>query len=124
MKYNYKSEDAKKLSKHGIDLLIYGHGTLGANVCHVSVESGHFEEFSNSVSHFLYYIIEGSGVFILNDEKVEANTADLITIPPNTRIHYFGTMKMLLVTTPSFNIDDEIHVRDVDRSENPLLEES
>lgn len=120
MKYRYTADEAQKFNKHGIDLTVYGEGVAEANVVHVSVEEGHFQEFSDSRSHFMYYIYEGSGVFVLNDEQIPAKATDLIVIPPNTRIHYFGKMKMVLTVTPAFNEADEQHIRFIDRQENPL----
>jgi mannose-6-phosphate isomerase-like protein (cupin superfamily) len=89
-----------------------------ANVVHVDVKEGHFQEFMHN-STFMYYIIEGKGTFFLNDEPVEVSATDLIVIPPDTRIHYFGTMKMVLVVTPAFNEKNEKHVRYVEKDENP-----
>ena len=117
-KYKYTSEDATKFNKHGINLTIFGEGVPEANVVLVSVEKGHFQEFYDSESHYLYYIIEGEGIFVLNDEKIEAKATDLIVVPPKTRIHYFGTMKMVLTVTPAFKEENEHHVRFVDEDEN------
>ncbi len=118
--YKFTSDQAQKFNKHGIDLTVYGEEVPGANVVHVSVEEGHFQEFYDAVSHFIYYIYEGTGVFVLDDNKVEVGPTDLIVIPPNTRIHYFGSMKMVLTVTPAFKDENERHVRFVEKSENPL----
>src|SRR5690606_23040635 len=93
-KYKYEAKDAKKFNKHGIDLTIYGQNVPEANVVHVSVDKGHFQEFYDIQSTYTYYIYEGEGTFYLNDEEVKAKATDLIVIPPNTRIYYFGKMKM------------------------------
>ena len=85
----------------------------------MSVEKGHFQEFYDKESYYIYYIYDGKGTFVLNDEKIEAKTADLIVIPPKTRIHYFGKMKMVLTVTPAFKEENEHHVRFVDKSESP-----
>lgn len=117
--YKFTANKAQKFNKHGIDLTIYDEGVPGANVVHISVEEGHFQEFYNTKSYFIYYIYEGAGLFVLDDKKIEAQATDLIVAPPNTRIHYFGTMKMVLTTTPAFNEQDEHHVRFIEKSENP-----
>lgn len=120
-KFKFTADEANKFNKHGIDLTVYGIGVERANVVHVSVEEGHFQEFSDKESYYIYYIYEGNGLFVLDDEKVEAKATDMIVIPPNTRIHYFGKMKMVLTVSPAFNPDNENHVRFVDRSESPFL---
>lgn len=120
-KYKFTTDEASKFTKHGVDLTVYGEGVDQANVVHVSVEEGHFQEFS-SKSYYMYYIYEGSGMFVLNDEHIEAKATDLIVVPPDTRIHYFGKMKMVLTVTPAFKEEDETHIRFIDTSENPLRE--
>ena len=121
MKYKYPAKEARQFNKYGIDLTVYGTSIPTANVVRVSVKEGHFEEFYSTVSTYIYYVVSGHGIFFLNDEQVKAGTTDLIVIPPNTRIHYFGTMDMVLTTTPAFDEANERHVRTVDKSENPLL---
>lgn len=117
--YKYTAKNAHKFNKHGIDLTVYGEDVPEANVVFVSVDKGHFQEFYDVGSYFIYYIIEGKGTFVLDDEKVEAEATDLIVIPPKTRIHYFGKMKMVLTVSPAFKEENERHVRFVDEKENP-----
>lgn len=117
--YKFTTKDAHKFNKHGIDLVVYGEGVEEANVVQVSVEEGHFQEFYDAKSYYQYYIYEGSGTFVLNDEKIKVKATDLIVIPPKTRIHYFGKMKMVLTVAPAFDENNERHVRMVDKSESP-----
>lgn len=119
MKFKYTAKEARKFNKHGIDLTVYGQNVPEANVVHVSVKEGHFQEFYDLKSTYTYYILAGEGTFYLNDEKVKAEAADLIVIPPKTRIHYFGTMEMVLTVSPAFDEKNERHVRFVDKSESP-----
>lgn len=122
-KYKYTADEADKVSKHGIDLVIYGQSEPSANVCHVSVKKGHFQEFYDTQSAFTYYIIEGKGTFYLDDEPVEVEATDLVVIPPNTRIHYFGSMEMVLTVSPAWKEENERHVRFVEENESPYAEE-
>jgi mannose-6-phosphate isomerase-like protein (cupin superfamily) len=117
--YKFTAKAASNFNKHGIDLTVYGEGVPTANVVHVSVKEGHFQEFFNIKSTFMYYIVSGTGTFFLNDEPVEATATDLIVIPPKTRIHYFGSMEIVLTVTPAWNETDERHVRFVEKSESP-----
>lgn len=119
MKYKYTAKAAEKFNKHGVDLTVYGEDAHTANVVHVSAKKGHFQEFYDVKSTFTYYIVSGKGTFYLNDEKVEAQATDLIVIPPKTRIHYFGTMEIVLTVSPAFDEKNERHVRFIDQSENP-----
>src|SRR5688572_12067175 len=99
MKYVFSEDDADKVSKFGIDLKLYGDVTPDINFSIIDVAEGHFEEFKNT-SWFVYYILGGSGVYVLNDEKLPVKQGDVVAVPPNTRIHYFGTMKMVLIVNP------------------------
>ena len=119
MKYKFTHQDANRFTKHGINLAVYGEDVPAANLVYVEVEVGHLEEFYDDESTYMYLIFEGSGTFVLNDEKVEAQAKDLIVIPPKTRIHYFGKMKMALCVTPAFNEEREHHVRMVEAEESP-----
>ena len=102
---------------------MYGENYPPANVVHVHTDEGHFQEFYDVESAFIYYIVKGEGTFVLNDEKIEVKATDLIVIPPNTRIHYFGTMDMVLTVSPAFKPENEREVRIVERSESPYISE-
>ena len=118
-KYKYTAKDARKFNKHGIDLIIYGQDEPSANVCHVSIKKGHFQEFYDTKSAFTYYIIKGNGTFMLDDEPIKVAATDLVVIPPHTRIHYFGTMEMVLTVSPAWKEENEVHVRFVNENESP-----
>ena len=122
MKYKFAADEAQKFNKYGVDLTVYGENVPEANVVLVAVEKGHLEEFYDQKSWYIYSIVEGQGTFVLNDEKVEAKSTDLIAVPPKTRIYYFGKMKMVLTVAPAFDEKNERHVRMVDESENPYKE--
>lgn len=119
MKYKFSYKESRRFNKHGVELTVYDENIQDANLVYVEVKDGHLEEFYDDESTYMYLIIEGRGTFVLNDEKVEAEAKNLIVIPPKTRIHYFGKMKMALCVTPAFNEAHEHHVRFVDPSESP-----
>ena len=104
-------EEAEQVKKHGIDLWVYKTQRQEAGMVYVEVEEGHFQEFYDKKSTFLYYIIEGEGTFYLNGEAVPAKATDLIVASPMTKIYYFGKMKMVLVTAPAWRPENEVHVR-------------
>ncbi len=118
MKYVYPLNEAKQIHKFGVDISIYDTDSPSGFV-YEETEAGHFEEFYNVKSTYTWFIIDGSGTFVIDDEKVDVNSQDLVIVPPNTRIYYFGKMKMLLCTSPVFSPENERHVRDIDPSESP-----
>ncbi|HSX15705.1 MAG TPA: hypothetical protein VLF40_02855 [Candidatus Saccharimonadales bacterium] len=119
-KYVYSESETNHVSKYGIDLKLYGSVGESIDFSRVHVEEGHYEEFKNT-SWFIYYIVGGDGMFVLNDEQTAVKTGDVLAVPPGTRIHYFGKLEMTLIVTPPWKAENETHIRDVDRSENPLL---
>jgi ethanolamine utilization protein EutQ (cupin superfamily) len=119
MSYLYPFADARTISKFGVDITIFDEHVATNNLVYEEVTIGHLEEFYDSVSTHMWFIIEGTGTFVIDDEKVVAGPKDLVVVPPNKRIHYFGSMKMLLCTTPAFDPANEHHVRDVPESESP-----
>lgn len=119
MKYVYPEKDANSFEKFGMQLKVYGDVTTDINFVRASTEIGHLEEFKNT-SWFIYYIIDGEGVFVLNDEKTPVKSGDVVAIPPNTRIHYFGKLEYTLTVNPPWREENETHIRDVDASESPF----
>ena len=118
-KYRFSEKDAEKFNKHGIDLTVYNEDFPPANVVRVHVEEGHFQEFYDEQSAYIYSVTSGFGTFYLNDEKVEAESGDLLVIPAKTRIYYFGKLEMVLTVVPAFKPENEVHVRFVDKTESP-----
>lgn len=116
--YVFSQSEAAKVSKYGIDLDIYGNNS---GVVRVKVQVGHLQEFKHTKSTFTYYIIKGEGTFYLDGQPNPAKTGDLVVIPPNTKIYYFGTMEMVLITSPAWTEEDEIHIRYIDKNESPYV---
>ena len=120
-RYKFSFKDRKKINKYGVDISIYNLKNPLVNIVYEEVKEGHFEEFLNTKSTFIWFIFEGKGTFIINDEKFPVEAKDIIVVPPNNRIHYFGSMKMTLTTIPAFNSKDERHIRDIKLEESPYL---
>ncbi|MEE1838384.1 cupin domain-containing protein [Streptomyces sp. NPDC088190] len=118
-KFRHTVEEAERFNKHGIDLTVYGQHDPSATVVRVYVERGHFQEFYNVRSSYIYYIVSGQGVFYLDGEAVQVGATDLIAAPPGTQIYYFGTMEMVLTVAPAFDGQDERHVRFISEGESP-----
>jgi len=121
MKYKYPFPHNRTFHKFGVDITPYDLNAKDFNFVYESTEEGHFEEFYSDVSTYTWFVIEGSGTFVVNDEKIKVTAKDVFSVPPKNKIHYFGKMKMVLITTPPFNEKNEHHVRDVDKSESPYI---
>jgi mannose-6-phosphate isomerase-like protein (cupin superfamily) len=114
--------NAANVSKHGINLKIYDTDIPAVNIVTVETAEGHLQEFRLKTIDFIYLILDGFGTFVLDDEKVAVEKGDMLIVKAGTRIHYFGQLKMVLVSTPAWREDDEEHMRFVDKSESPYYE--
>jgi mannose-6-phosphate isomerase-like protein (cupin superfamily) len=116
MKYVYSKAEAKTITKFGVDITLY-ETDAPSNIVYEQVEVGHLQEWYSDKSTYQWFIIEGKGTYVINDEKHSVEAGDLVVVPPNNRMHYFGKMKMLLVTTPAYDETNEHEVRLIDPSE-------
>jgi len=121
MQYLFPFSQANTIHKFGVDISLYGTQTPDGGLVYEETENGHLEEFYDDVSTYRWFIIEGSGTFVIDDEKIEVKPKDLVVVPPKKRIHYFGNMKMVLCVTPAYSQQNDHHVRDVDIAESPYF---
>ena len=56
----------------------------------------------------IYFIIEGEGKFVINDEEFEVAKNDLISVPKDTPYDIVGKMKYFLICSPEFNPEDDV----------------
>ncbi len=56
----------------------------------------------------IYFIIEGSGEFVINGKTSKVATNDLIFVPRNTPYNVIGKMKYFLLCTPEFDPKHDI----------------
>ncbi len=58
----------------------------------------------------VYFVIEGTGEFVINDEVMPVEQHDVVIVPKNTPYNYRatnGTLKLFLVHTPAYSSDSE-----------------
>lgn len=66
----------------------------------IETETGHKTKIVEKECDFLYFILEGKGVFEINNQKEACSKYDLVIIPHGTPFTYLGNLKMLLVSVP------------------------
>jgi mannose-6-phosphate isomerase-like protein (cupin superfamily) len=103
--------------KHGMDLKVYPMNNKKIGLVYEDVKGGHFEEFYHKKSIYTYFVLEGTGTFYLDGKRISVKFADVVTIPPMTKIYFLGEMKLLLITTPAWQPQHEVHVRDIEKQE-------
>jgi mannose-6-phosphate isomerase-like protein (cupin superfamily) len=113
----FKKNNALNIEKNGVTMRIYNDKDQcgQAAVAYQETEKGHFEEFSHSKSFFIFYIIEGKGVWFIEEKPHDVEAGDVVIIPPNTKFYYKGKLKQVCVTSPAWEADYEKHARDIER---------
>ncbi|MBN1294012.1 MAG: cupin domain-containing protein [Candidatus Latescibacteria bacterium] len=111
-----KKSQAFNITKRDVNMWIYNGKAecRHAAVVYQETVKGHAEEFYHSKSAFIFYIIEGSGTWIIEGKEFPVETTDVVIIPPRKKFYYKGNLKQICITTPSWEERFEHHVRDVE----------
>jgi len=112
----FKPQDSAVIEKHGVKMKIYTTKAESRNaaVLYQETEKGHAEEFLHERSDFIYYILEGSGVWVVEDREFEAQAGDVIVVPAGKRFWFRGNLKQVCVTAPAWEERYERHIRDLE----------
>ena len=70
-------------------------------------EVGHSEEFRHSKSAFIFYIVEGSGEWIVEGEVFAVKATDVVAVPPGMKFYYRGALKQICITAPAWEQEFE-----------------
>ena len=66
----------------------------------VDMHKGHDTYMISKALTRLYYIIQGTGVFTIENQKYDVVAGMLVEMPPGVEYSYSGSMKVLLVSHP------------------------
>jgi mannose-6-phosphate isomerase-like protein (cupin superfamily) len=66
----------------------------------VEVYTGHDTFIISKALTRIYYILEGTGVFTIENQKYEVAPGLIVEVPPGVEYSYSGSMKLLLVSYP------------------------
>ena len=59
----------------------------------------------------IYFILEGNGKFIINNQEKEVSANDLIFVPKETPYNIIGKMKYFLICSPEFNPEHDVFLQ-------------
>lgn len=59
---------------------------------------------------YSYYVLEGEGSFIINDQEETCSKGDLVVIPAGNKYTFKGKLKLLLVSTPPWSPEQQEEV--------------
>ena len=72
-------------------------------IYYVDVTRGHDTYIISRKCFHIYYIIEGKGVFDIDNEIKEVSKGSLVEVPPNVEYTYSWNMKLLLAWRSTLN---------------------
>ena|SRR3989338_892476 len=58
----------------------------------------------------IYFVIEGSGDFIIDNKTIRVKENDLVFIPMNTPYNVTGKMKYIIVCSPAFDPKHDVRL--------------
>lgn len=73
----------------------------------VSQAEEHSETTKNIESDRVYYVLEGKLVVTKEDEEYVVREGDVIFISKDTKYHFEGTFKAILINSPAFDPGNE-----------------
>ncbi len=104
-------EKAKKIGWEGLEAWVYSSKEDFANASGIYFEvTGRHGKIKTSLSDRVYFVIEGQGEFIIDEQRHPVKDKDMIIIPKNTPYDYKaveGMLKLFLVHTPAFDPEHE-----------------
>ena len=107
--YRKNSLKGKTFSRNEVDVKLPDEVNYkDISICRVETKTGRNNACLLDKSTIFYYVIEGNGQFIVNDEKVDVATNDLIEILPQNKYTYQGNLKMLEILSSRFD-EEEVH---------------
>lgn len=112
----FRPEISEVIEKHGVCMRIYTtkKDCPNAAILYQETEKGHAEEFVHEKSDFLYYILEGSGTWVVEDREFEVRAGDVVVVPAGKRFWFRGNLKQVCITAPAWEEKYERHVRDIE----------
>ncbi|MGI8419299.1 MAG: cupin domain-containing protein [Candidatus Levyibacteriota bacterium] len=107
--YVIKEPTQNSFEKVGINGKIFPISDLTAKSEFVLVQtqSGHETTIIEHDSDFIYYVLEGEGYFLIEDQKESCAQGDLVVIPAGKKFTYKGNLKLLLSCTPPWTQEQE-----------------
>ena len=60
-------------------------------------------------SDTIYYVLEGEGICLMNGKENPIKKGDLITVPKNTNYKNVGNIRLLAISIPKFNKQNQVY---------------
>jgi predicted house-cleaning noncanonical NTP pyrophosphatase (MazG superfamily)/quercetin dioxygenase-like cupin family protein len=112
----FRPDKSEVIEKHGVRMRIYTtkNDSSNAAVLYQETDTGHAEEFVHEKSDFLYYILAGSGTWVVEDREFEVRAGDVVVVPAGKRFWFRGNLRQICITAPAWEEKYERHIRDIE----------
>jgi mannose-6-phosphate isomerase-like protein (cupin superfamily) len=109
MQYVFREPKDPSFEKVGIVGRIFPSTSASSKVefFTVTTETGHETAIIEHGCDFCYYLLEGSGVFLINESEHHCEKGDLVVIPQGTKFTYRGTLRMFVASVPPWSEEQE-----------------
>ena len=107
-KYVKNLDKNYSFSKNGFNVILPKIDNKDVSICFVDVDKERDNYCMLDKSTIFYYIIDGTGVFEINNEFIQITKDDLIEISPKQKYSYKGNLKMLEIQSNPFD-ENEVH---------------
>lgn len=111
----FTKDNALPFEWEGISGLAYSSKEDFSNASAVVFEvTGTHGKVKTPVSDRVYYVLEGEGEFIIEDNIIPVSQSDVVIVPKNTpydyRVQEGKVMKLFLVHTPAYEETEEVRL--------------
>jgi len=112
----FKRSEAFHTEKAGVEMWIYnGKDDLeAAAVAYQKTALGHEDEFRHTKSAFVFYVISGSGEWVIEGESFPVEATDVVIVPAGKRFYYRGELEQVCLTAPAWEEEFEETIRTVE----------
>jgi len=109
LKIKFRNTDGRKFKVGGVSGVAFmdGAGLAGGDAAYLEVNGRH-GRIKTTLSDRIYYIISGSGEFVVGGKKYLVEADDAIAIPSNTEYDFEGNMRIVMFCSPPFDPTYEV----------------
>lgn len=99
-KYVYQKPEGPSFSTGGADGFTFSIKNKKVEIDFIDCKTGHGRKVISDTLTHVYYILEGSAEFEIDDKFYHVSSGELVEIPSKHSFNYVGKMKALLIMEP------------------------
>src|SRR5690242_6679742 len=100
MQYVYAASQPHSFKGNGMSGHSFGPLKQNADIYYIDSQKGHDTFIISRKIYRTYYVLSGTGFFIINGERFPVTPGVLVEVPPKTEYSYSGKMTLLCLAVP------------------------